>query len=118
MTGVESWQPDARLDALARTVRGRIAAPAGAAVVDDSGRVHASAEVTLAGRRYGALLLACAQAAGAGAGSLRAGIVWGPPPGAEDLTAASALVEPGGELVIGVRDDRGELVARTVLRGA
>lgn len=109
MTAPPGWQPDPRLLALARTVRARIAAPAGAAVVDGTGRTFAAPALTLAGRDYGALLLTCAQAVAAGSREVIAAVVVGPAdPSAMDLAAVAELVGSTA-VTVGVLDADGRV---------
>ncbi len=68
---------DEKLVALARAARARTQAVQGAAVRDETGRSYAGASVALPSLRVGALDLAVAQAAAAGARGLEAAVVVG-----------------------------------------
>jgi hypothetical protein len=66
---------DAKLVTLARGSRGRVAAPEGAAVRDETGRTYTSATVSLPSLHLTALQAAVAQAVSSGAGGLEAAVV-------------------------------------------
>jgi hypothetical protein len=66
---------DAKLVTLARGARGRVGAPEGAAVRDETGRTYSGATVALDGLAVSALALAVAQAAAAGARGLECAVV-------------------------------------------
>jgi hypothetical protein len=66
---------DVKLVTLARGARGRVGAPEGAAVRDETGRTYSGATVALDGLSVSALALAVAQAAAAGARGLEAAVV-------------------------------------------
>lgn len=66
---------DAKLVTLARGARGRVGAPEGAAVRDETGRTYSGATVVLASLAVSALQLAVAQAASSGARGLEAVVV-------------------------------------------
>ncbi|MFD6636544.1 cytidine deaminase [Micromonospora chalcea] len=66
---------DAKLVALARGARGRVAAVEGAAVRDQDGRTYAAASVALPSLTLTALQLAVASAVAAGASRLEAAVV-------------------------------------------
>jgi hypothetical protein len=86
---------DAKLVTLARGARGRIGAPAGAAVRDETGRTYATASVALPTLTISALALAVAQAAASGARGAEAAVVVGPDPTDGDLSALRDLAGPG-----------------------
>ena len=66
---------DAKLVTLAKGARGRVSAPEGAAVRDETGRTYASASVNLASLQLSALQMAVAQAVASGARSLEAAVL-------------------------------------------
>ena len=66
---------DAKLVTLARGSRGRIGAPEGAAVRDETGRTYAAATVALASLHLSALQGAVAQAVAAGARGVEAAVL-------------------------------------------
>ena len=84
---------DAKLVTLARGARGRVGAPEGAAVRDETGRTYSGATVALPSLSVSALRLAVAQAAASGARGLEAAVVVRrtPEPDAADLDAVRDL---------------------------
>lgn len=89
---------DAKLVTLARGARGRVAAPRGAAVRDETGRTYSAADVTLPSLQLSALQLAVAQAVAAGARGAEAAVVVSEEP--SDDAGLLALVDLGGADVI------------------
>jgi hypothetical protein len=81
---------DAKLLTLARGARGRLGAPEGAAVRDETGRTYAAAPVDLPSLRLSALQVAVAMAVSSGASSLEAAVV---------VTEAGVL-EPAGPAAV------------------
>ena len=77
----ELHSEDAKLVTLARSTRGRLAAPEGAAVRDDTGRTYVGVTVDLASLRLTALEAAVATAATSGARSLEAAAIVTDTPG-------------------------------------
>ena len=90
---------DAKLVTLARGARGRVSAPEGAAVRDETGRTYASASVTLFSLHLSALQAAVAQAAASGAGGIEAAVLV-VDNGVVDSEGVSAVRDLGG---VGVR---------------
>ena len=84
---------DAKLVTLARGARGRVGAPEGAAVRDETGRTYSGATVALPSLSVSALRLAVAQAAASGSRGLEAAVVVRrtPEPDAADLDAVRDL---------------------------
>ena len=82
---------DAKLVTLARGARGRVGAPTGAAVRDETGRTYSGADVALPSLTVSALGLAVAQAVAAGARGLETAVVVGDEPAAGDLAAVRDL---------------------------
>jgi hypothetical protein len=84
---------DAKLVTLARGARGRVGAPEGAAVRDETGRTYSGATVALPSLEVSALRLAVAQAVASGARGLEAAVVVrrSPEPDAADLAAVRDL---------------------------
>lgn len=66
---------DAKLVTLARGARGRVGAPRGAAVRDETGRTYSAADVALPSLTLSALQLAVAQAVASGARGAEAAVV-------------------------------------------
>jgi cytidine deaminase len=89
---------DAKLVTLARGARGRVGAPRGAAVRDETGRTYSAADVALPSLSVSALQLAVAQAVAAGARGAEAAVVIGDDP--SDDAGRRALAELGGSDVI------------------
>ena len=98
---------DAKLVTLARSARGRVGAPEGAAVRDETGRTYASASVALSSLRLSALQAAVAQAVSAGARGLEAAVLVGGS-GEADAAGAAAVRDLGGDgvrlIVLGPTD--------------
>ena len=86
---------DAKLVTLARGARGRVSAPEGAAVRDESGRTYASASVSLFSLHLSALQAAVAQAAASGARGLEAAVLL-VDHGIADAEGVSAVRDLGG----------------------
>jgi hypothetical protein len=86
---------DAKLVTLARGARGRIGAPAGAALRDETGRTYAGADVVLPSLDLPALALVVAQAVAAGARGVEAAAVVGPDPTPRDLAVLRDLAGAG-----------------------
>lgn len=91
---------DAKLVTLARGARGRVGAPQGAALRDETGRTYASASVDLPSVRLSALVLVVAQAAAAGARGAEAAVVVGPDPSQADIAAMRDLAGPGVTVMV------------------
>ena len=90
--GDELDPEDQKIITLARSSRARVAAAAGAAVRDGTGRTYAAAEVALPSLRLSALQLAVAMAVSSGAESLEAAaVVSDCEPEAGDLAAVRDL---------------------------
>lgn len=89
---------DAKLVTLAKGARGRVSAPEGAAVRDETGRTYASSSVQLPSLRLSAVQAAVAQAVAAGARGLEAAVLVGELDAVDDagLRAATDL---GGDAV-------------------
>ena len=82
---------DAKLVTLARGARGRIGAPTGAALRDETGRTYSSADVALPSVRISALVLVVAQAAASGARGIEAAVIVGGTPSDDDVLAVRDL---------------------------
>jgi hypothetical protein len=91
---------DAKLVALARGARGRIAADAGAAVRDETGRTYSAADVALPSLTLSALALAVAQAVAAGAHGLEGAVVVGREPTEGDVAIVRDLAGTGVPLLV------------------
>ena len=104
---------DAKLAILARGARGRVGAPEGAAVRDETGRTYSGATVALDGLAISALRLAVAQAAASGARGLEAAVVVGRSDvvADDDLLAVRALGGSGVTVHLVASD--GSLLATT-----
>ena len=104
---------DAKLVTLARGARGRVSAPEGAAVRDETGRTYASASVSLFSLHLSALQATVAQAAASGARGIEAAVLV-VDNGAADSEGVSAVRDLGGVgvPVIGV-DASGTLTSST-----
>jgi hypothetical protein len=90
--GDELGPEDQKIIALARSSRARVAAPAGAAVRDETGRTYTAAAVALPSLRLSALRLAVAMAVSSGAASLEAAaVVSESAPDPDDLAAVRDL---------------------------
>ncbi|MFL6287070.1 MAG: cytidine deaminase [Actinomycetes bacterium] len=87
---------DTKLVTLAKGARGRVSAPEGAAVRDETGRTYASASVNLASFQLSALQAAVAQAVASGARSLEAAVLVSNL-GVGDADGVAAVRELGGE---------------------
>lgn len=103
---------DAKLVALARSARARIAAAQAAAVRDDTGRSYVGADVSLPSFQISGLQLAVAQAVAAGAAGLEAAVVITGQPDEEVAMAAVSDVGPAG-VPVHIADPRGTVI-RTV----
>ena len=88
---------DLKLVTLARGARGRVGAPRGAAVRDETGRTYAAADVKLPSLELTALQLAVAQAVAAGARGAEAAVIVGDDPHDDD--GRRALADLGGPQV-------------------
>lgn len=86
---------DAKLVTLARGARGRVGAPAGAAVRDETGRTYAAADVALPSLGISALALAVAQAVASGARGAEAAVIVGADPSDHDLAVLRDLAGAG-----------------------
>jgi len=86
---------DAKIVTLARGARGRVAAAAGAAVRDETGRTYSAATVTLPSLSLSALALAVAQAVASGARGVEAAAVVGEEPSEHDVEVLRDLAGPG-----------------------
>jgi hypothetical protein len=89
---------DAKLVTLAKGAKGRVSAPEGAAVRDETGRTYASATVRLASLQLSALQTAVAQAVAAGARGLEAAVVVGETD-VVDADSLAAVRDLGGDRV-------------------
>lgn len=88
---------DAKLVTLARGARGRVSAPEGAAVRDETGRTYASSSVSLPSLRLSALQAAVAQAAASGARGIEgAALVVDRADAVADIDGVSAVRDLGG----------------------
>ena len=86
---------DDKLVTLARGARGRVSAPEGAAVRDETGRTYASASVSLFSLHLSALQAAVAQAAASGARGVEAAVLV-VDHGVADAEGVSAVRDLGG----------------------
>lgn len=91
---------DAKLVTLARGARGRVSAPTGAAVRDETGRTYSGADVALPSLSVSALRLAVAQAVASGARGLEAAVVVGDEPVPADLDAVRDLGGPAIPVIV------------------
>ncbi|MBK9740507.1 MAG: cytidine deaminase [Actinobacteria bacterium] len=91
---------DAKLVTLARGARGRVGAPAGAAIRDETGRTYATAGVALPSLTLSALELAVAQAVASGARGAESAVVVGPDPADHDLSVLRDLAGPGIPVIV------------------
>lgn len=98
MTAEQLSVEDAKLVTLARGARGRVGAPRGAAIRDETGRTYAAADIALPSLTLSALQLAVAQAVAAGARGAEAAVVIGVD--AADDDGRRALADLGGSDVI------------------
>ena len=103
---------DAKLLALARGARGRIAASTGAALRDETGRTYASADVDLPSVRLSALVLVVAQAVASGSRGVEAAVIVGGEPSATDLLAIRDLAGVGVPVL--TCDADGTVIARVL----
>ena len=92
---VDLTPEDAKLVTLARGARGRVTAPEGAAVRDETGRTYASASVSLFSLHLSALQAAVAQAAASGAQGIETAVLV-VDHGAADSEGVSAVRDLGG----------------------
>jgi len=88
-----------KLFALARAARARIAAAAGAAVVDETGRTYNGATVDLPALRVSALQLAVALAASAGAEHLHGAVIVGADPTPQEVALFEAMAARDAQLL-------------------
>jgi len=103
---------DDKLVTLARGARGRVGAPEGAAVRDDTGRTYSAASVALPSLAISALRLAVAQAAASGARGLECAVL-AADSGAVEPDDLAALRDLGGAgMPVIVVDRRGDDLAR------
>lgn len=103
---------DAKLVTLARGARGRVQAPTGAAVRDETGRTYAAVDVSLPSLTLSALQLAVAQAVAAGARGAEAAVVLGAAPA--DDAGRRALADLGGaDVPVYLCDATGSVVTTT-----
>lgn len=91
---------DAKLVTLARGARGRVGAPEGAAVRDQTGRTYSSASVSLPSVTLSAVVLAVAQAAASGARGIETAVLVGGEPSESDVSAVRDLGGPGVPLLV------------------
>ena len=104
---------DAKLVTLARGARGRVGAPEGAAVRDETGRTYSGATVALDGLAISALALAVAQAAAAGARGLEAAVVVRRDAEVADADLAAVRALGGAGTVLHVAGGDGAVLAST-----
>lgn len=104
---------DAKLVTLARGARGRVGAPEGAAVRDETGRTYSGATVALDGLAISALALAVAQAAAAGARGLEAAVVVRRDAEVADADVAAVRALGGAGTVLHVAGGDGTVLATT-----
>ena len=104
---------DNKLVVLARSTRGRVGAPEGAAVRDTDGRTYAAATVTLDSLTLTALQAAVAAAVSSGAPGLEGAAVVSADGLAVDDASVAAVRELGPQISVLLADAKGEL--RTVL---
>jgi len=103
---------DDKLVTLARGARGRVGAPQGAAVRDDTGRTYSAASVALPSLAISALRLAVAQATASGARGLECAVLAADSPGADDDDLAAVRDLGGAGVPVIVVDRRGDELAR------
>lgn len=103
---------DSKLVALARGARGRVGAPEGAAVRDETGRTYSSASVNLPSVALSAVVLAVAQAAASGARGIETAVLVGGQPSESDVSAVRDLGGAGVPLLICSAD--GSVAARVI----
>lgn len=116
MTSESLSDEDAKLLTLARGARGRVGAPRGAAVRDETGRTYSAADVTLPSLSISALQLAVAQAVAAGARGAEAAVVVGDAP-SDDLGRAALADLGGADVIVHLCAPDGTVVA-TLAAGA
>ena len=104
---------DAKLVTLARGARGRVGAPEGAAVRDETGRTYSGATVALGGLAVSALALAVAQAAAAGARGLEAAVVVRRDADLADADLAAVRALGGTGVTVLVAGSDGSVLAAT-----
>jgi hypothetical protein len=104
---------DAKLVTLARGARGRVGAPEGAAVRDETGRTYSGATVALDGLAVSALALAVAQAAAAGARGLEAAVVVRRDADLADADLAAVRALGGAGVSVLVAGSDGSVLAST-----
>jgi cytidine deaminase len=106
-------EEDAKLVTLARGARGRVGAPRGAAVRDETGRTYAAADVSLPSLTLSALQLAVAQAVAAGARGAEAAVVVAQDPA--DDGGRRALADLGGaDVAVHLCSPDGTVIATVV----
>jgi hypothetical protein len=103
---------DQKLITLARGARGRIGAPAGAAVRDETGRTYASASVHLESVGLTAVQAAVIQAAASGARGLEAVVLVGDEDAGPGIAAARDL--GGGGILVLICATDGTVSSRTI----
>ena len=91
---------DAKLVTLARGARGRIGAPSGAALRDETGRTYSGADVALTSLSVSAVNLVVAQAASSGSRGVEALVVVGADPSEADLAAIRDLGGTGVPVLV------------------
>ncbi len=107
----ETSAEDQKLITLARGARGRVGAPAGAAVRDETGRTYASSSVTLASVSVTAIQAAVISAVAAGARGLEAVVLVGDEATEDGLAAARDLGGAGVPVLLCASD--GSVLATT-----
>ena len=112
-TAAELSAEDAKLVTLARGARGRVGAPEGAAVRDETGRTYSGATVALDGLAISALALAVAQAAASGARGLEAAVVVRRDGELADADLAAVRALAGAGTVLHVAGSDGTVLAST-----
>jgi hypothetical protein len=113
MTATELSAEDAKLVTLARGARGRVGAPEGAAVRDETGRTYSGATVALDGLALSALQLAVAQASASGARGLEAAVVVRRDAAAADDDLAAVRALGGTGVTVHVVAPDGSVLATT-----
>ena len=103
---------DAKLVTLARGARGRIGAPTGAALRDETGRTYSSANVAIASVQISALVLVVAQAAASGARGIEAAVIVGGEPSAADVVAVRDLAGANVPVIVCASD--GSVIRRVL----
>ncbi len=102
---------DAKLVTLARGARGRVGAPEGAAVRDETGRTYSGATVALPSLEVSALRLAVAQAVASGARGLEAAVVVRRLPDADPADLAAVRDLGGAGVTVHVVGSDGRVLA-------